>query len=88
MFTIAIAVPKVGKRPTRRQVARLLVLARHAEQALLHAQRDACPAHAIESAVAMSYARHHLPQRIQQADAWHRLVAMPAARLFAKAAER
>ena len=69
----------------RREVARLIIDARHAEMARIHAERDQCLAHALEAAIIGGHARHHLPRRIRARA--HERIDMPAARMFAKMQE-
>lgn len=77
-------VPEIPKPRTRREVAQVLSILQAAEALLIHANRDHCLPHLIESSVVIEVHKPVLPRRVD----YHRHVLMPAARMDARALDR
>lgn len=81
---IPIPLPRDRRRPTLREIARLLVAAREIEKMHIHATADNCPAHGMLAHLAAPALIEILPRRLRNNEQMHKRITAPAAREYAR----
>lgn len=87
MVGLGIPLPHDRRRPTLREIARLLIVAREIEKMHIHATADNCPAHGMLAHVAAPALIEILPRRLRNDREMHDRITAPAAREYARLAD-